>query len=199
MNSPKLGDAPPKRGNRFSRFLAQSLMSMGGWHVEAHIPDLPKMVLVGAPHTSNWDFVLAMLAVFAIGLQISWMGKHTLFRRPFAGIFKWLGGVPVDRSIRSGIVDQTIQAFHNHDKFVIGLTPAGTRTKVAKWRTGFYHIAQGANVPLVMVRFDYGRKVIGFGPTVVPTGDISKDLPEIQSIFATVKGKHSQPESSDSL
>ncbi len=198
MDLPKLGDALPKRGNRFSRFLAQSLMSMGGWHIEANIPNLPKMVLVGAPHTSNWDFVLAMVAVFAIGLQISWMGKHTLFRRPFTGIFKWLGGVPVDRSIRGGIVDQTIQAFHNHDKFVIGVTPAGTRTQVTKWRTGFYHIAQGAKVPLVMVRFDYGRKVIGFGPTVIPTGDLSADMPKIQSIFATVKGRHTPLESADS-
>ena len=191
MDIPILGDALPTRGNRLSQWIAQSFMTLFGWRIEADVPDLPKLVLVGAPHTSNWDFIMTMATLFALGIKISWMGKASLFNWPAKGFMEWLGGVPVDRKIqKSGIVNQTIEAFNNHDKFVIAIMPEATRSVVRKWRSGFYHIAQGANVPMVMVRFDYGRKVMGLGPTLEPSGDVTADMAQIQSYFVGIEGKN---------
>lgn len=191
MDVPILGDALPRRGNRLSRLIARSLMSMCGWRIEVDVPDLPKFVLIGAPHTSNWDFVLTLVTLFALSVKISWMAKQTLFRWPFNGLLEWLGGVPIDRTIQDdGIVIQTIEAFNSRDKFIIALMPEGTRTRVRRWKTGFYHIAQGAKVPIVLVRFDYDRKIMGVGPTIEPSGDIMADMAQIQSLFAAIKGKN---------
>jgi len=191
MQLPVVGDAIPRRGNALSRLIARSSMKLCGWRIEGEIPNQPKLILVGAPHTSNWDFVLTMATLFALSVRISWMAKHTAFRWPFRRLLAWLGGVPIDRTSESGgIVEQTIQAFKANDKFVIALTPEGTRAKVRAWKTGFYHIAQGAGVPIVLIRFDHGRKVMGIGPTIQPTGDIKVDLAHIQSVFAAVRGRH---------
>jgi len=191
MDLPVMGDALPKRGNRFSRGIAQFLMTLFGWRIAADIPNLPKFVLVGAPHTSNWDFILTMGTLFALNVKIFWLGKRSLFRWPYGGIMEWLGGVPVDRASQgAGVVDQTIEAFNSHDKFVIAVMPEATRSKVQEWKTGFYHIAQGADVPIVLVRFDYGRKVMGVGPTIEPTGDLTADMAEIQSHYVGVEGKN---------
>lgn len=167
-------------------------MSLFGWRIEFDgVPNLPKFILVGAPHTSNWDFVLTLITFFALSVRISWMAKHTFFRWPLKGVLTWLGGVPVNRANRdNGIVDQTIKAFDSHDKFIIAVMPEGTRSKVRRWKTGFYHIAQGAQVPIVSVRFDYGRKVMGIGPTIEPSGDMAADMARIQSVFATIQGKN---------
>jgi 1-acyl-sn-glycerol-3-phosphate acyltransferase len=199
MDGPIVGDALPKRGNRFSQTIAQSLMTLFGWRIEVNgAPNLPKLMLVGAPHTSNWDFVLTLATFFALNVRISWMAKHTFFRWPFRGVLAWLGGVPVDRTSQDdGIVNQTIRAFDSHDKFVIAIMPEGTRSKARKWKTGFYHIAQGAKVPIVLIRFDYGRKVMGIGPTIEPSGDIAADMAHIQSIFAVIEGKNPLQSASD--
>ncbi len=191
MDVPALGDALPRRGNRFSQWIAQSLMSAFGWRIEADIPNQSKIVLVGAPHTSNWDFILTMTTLFSLGIKISWMGKKSLFNWPFKGAMEWLGGVPIDRASKGvGVVDQTIEAFNNRDKFVIAIMPEATRSLVRKWKTGFYHIAQGADVPILLVRFDYGRKVMGLGPTIEPSGDVTADMAEIQSHFSGIDGKN---------
>jgi 1-acyl-sn-glycerol-3-phosphate acyltransferase len=166
-------------------------MSLFGWRIEADIPNRSKLVLVGAPHTSNWDFILTMTTLFSLSIKISWMGKKSLFGWPFKDVMEWLGGVPIDRANQSGgIVDQTIEAFNSRDKFVIAIMPEATRSKVRKWKTGFYRIAQGAEVPIVLVRFDYGRKVMGIGPTIDPSGDITADMAQIQSRFSAVEGKY---------
>ncbi|UCC53208.1 MAG: lysophospholipid acyltransferase family protein [Anaerolineaceae bacterium] len=191
MDVPVVGNALPRRGNRLSRLIARSLMTIFGWRIEVDAPDLPKLVLVGAPHTSNWDFVLTLTTFFALSVRISWMAKHTLFRWPVKGLLEWLGGVPIDRTIPAdGVVNQTVEAFNSRDKFVIAIMPEGTRTKARRWRTGFYHIAQGAKVPIVLVRFDYGRKVMGIGPTIEPSGDIAADMAQIQSVFTSIRGKN---------
>jgi len=191
MDIPILGDAIPKRGNGFTQSVARGLMSLFGWRIEADIPNLPKFVLVGAPHTSNWDFLLTLGTFFSLSVKISWMGKKSLFRWPFGGIMKWLGGVPIERANqREGVVDQTIEAFNSRDKFVIAVMPEGTRNKVGEWKTGFYHIAQGANVPILPVRFDYGRKVMGVGPSIETSGDVTADMAHIQSNFTGIEGKN---------
>jgi 1-acyl-sn-glycerol-3-phosphate acyltransferase len=186
-----IGDALPRRGNRLSQWIARSLMSIFGWRIEADIPNLSKAVLVGAPHTSNWDFVLTLLTQFALSVKISWMAKHTFFRWPYKGVLEWLGGVPIDRTNKSdGVVDQIVMEINRRDKFIIAIMPEGTRSKTGRWKTGFYHIAQGANVPMVMVRFDYGRKVLGIGPTIEPAGDIKADIAKIRAIFTGIEGKN---------
>ncbi|MFN2223702.1 MAG: lysophospholipid acyltransferase family protein [Candidatus Promineifilaceae bacterium] len=182
----------PRRGNRLSQQIARFLMSLFGWRIEIDgVPNLPKFILVGAPHTSNWDFVLTLTTFFALSVRISWMAKHTFFRWPFMGLLAWLGGVPVNRANQAnGIVSQTVEAFNSREKFLIAVMPEGTRSKVRRWKTGFYHIAQGANVPIVLVRFDYGRKVMGIGPAFEPSGDMAADMARIQSIFAVIRGKN---------
>ncbi|MCA9971817.1 MAG: lysophospholipid acyltransferase family protein [Anaerolineales bacterium] len=185
----KLGSQVPQRGNRLSRALAIGSLSLFGWRVEGGIPDLPKMLLVAAPHTSNWDMVVGLLAVFALGLHLSFMAKHTLFRGPARFVMQVLGGVPVDRRAPHGMVGEMIQAYGQREQLVLAVLPEGTRSYVTRWRTGFYHIAVGAGVPLVATKFDYGRKVMEFGPTFYPTGDLEADLPKIQALFKDVVGK----------
>jgi 1-acyl-sn-glycerol-3-phosphate acyltransferase len=192
MDVPAVGDALPKRGNRLSQLIAQSFMSIFGWRIEADIPNRSKLVLVGAPHTSNWDFVLTMATLFSLNVKIFWMGKRSLFKWPIGGVMEWLGGVPIDRASQGvGIVEQTIEAFNSRDEFVIAIMPEATRSKVREWKTGFYHIAQGAEVPIVLVRFDYGRKVMGIGPTIEPSGDVQSDIAQIRSHYEGIQGRNS--------
>lgn len=181
----------PKRGNRFTKFLGQWLLSLFGWRIEANIPNEPKMVLVGAPHTSNVDFLLTMATMYALGVKISWMAKSDLFRWPVAGLLRWLGGVPVVRGeSREGLVEQTVAAFTARDQFMIAIMPEGTRSKVGEWKTGFYRIAQGAGVPILLVKFDYGRKIMGIGPTFIPTDDLAGGMSEIKACYEGITGRH---------
>lgn len=187
----ELGDAVPRRGNRFTKAVATALMRLAGWHIVLdNMPNQPKMLLVGAPHTSNWDFFLTLGAVFQLSVRISWMGKHTMFRWPIGGLMRWLGGVAIDRRTRGNIVDKTVAAFNTHDQFVIAIMPEGTRSRVEGWKSGFYYIAQGAAVPLVPVVFDYGTKRMTIGPAFDLTGNIDVDLPMIKAHFATAKARH---------
>lgn len=187
------GDKLPRLGNRLTKYLAGALLRLFGWRIEADVPNLPKFVLVGAPHTSNWDFLLAMATVTALGVRISWMGKESMFRGLPGRLFRGLGGVPIRRDTSNGVVEQTIQTFNARDRFVIALMPEGTRKGVREWKRGFYHIAQGAGVPMVMVRFDYGRKRMVVGPTVFPSDDLAADIAKIKAIFEGVRGRHPTP------
>jgi 1-acyl-sn-glycerol-3-phosphate acyltransferase len=192
MKTSVVGEALPKRGSSLSQFIAKSLMSIFGWRIEADIPDVPKFVLVGAPHTSNWDFLLTMSTVFSLGIRISWLAKQSLFRWPHKGLMEWLGGIPVDRSMKGGgLVEQLVAAFNSREKFIVAIMPEGTRSKVREWKTGFYRIAQEAEVPIVLVRFDYGRRVMGIGPTIEASGDLAGDMAHIKAHYAGVVGKNS--------
>ncbi len=192
MKQPIIGDALPRRGNFLTKLIATSLLSLTGWKIVADIPNLSKFLIIAAPHTSNWDFLLAVGTIFFLGLKLSWMGKHSLFKAPFGGVFRWLGGIPINRTKEGGggVVDATIDAYTANDKLIIGIAPEGTRTKVEKWKTGFYHIARGANIPILLVAFDYGCKTVRVGPTFNPTGDITADLIHLQSYFSKIKGKY---------
>lgn len=160
-----------------------------GWKVEAVIPDVPKYVIIGAPHTSNWDFFLTLLIGFSAGIKLHWVGKDSLFHWPFGGLMKLLGGIPVKRGARSGFVDQIVAAFQEHDELVICIAPKGTRGKTRYWKTGFYYIALGAGVPIALGFVDYARKMCGVGPTIMPTGDIQADLVPIREFYADKTGK----------
>ena len=171
---------------RLSVWLYKSL----GWQVVGQVPDFPKYVLAAAPHTSNWDLLIMLGAAFALRVKVFWLGKDTLFRQPFGAFFRWLGGVPVDRSKSNGMVAQAIQAFVENAQFAIAIAPEGTRSKVKRWKTGFYHIAQGAGVPIVLGFIDYGRKAAGVGPTFITTGNIEADMRAIQAFYATITPKY---------
>jgi 1-acyl-sn-glycerol-3-phosphate acyltransferase len=183
-------DQLPLRGNRFSRALAGFLFLLFGWRVAGTLPNLPKMVIIGAPHTSNWDFPLAMTLIFYLGVHLNWMAKKEFFVAPVAGLWRWLGGVPIDRQAANGVVGQTVEAIQQRAKIVLAIAPEGTRSKVARWRTGFYYIAHNANIPIVPVLVDYGRKTLTITEPFTPTGDVEADIPLLQARYKDITGKN---------
>ena len=189
MPIPELGDAVPARGNRFSRGFWRVALHMAGWDFEGEIPNLSKFVIIAAPHTSNWDFLIVMSIALALGLDAHWIGKHTLFRWPLGRLLHWLGGIPVVRSEQRGVVAQVVDAFEGHDRLVFAIAPEGTRKRVDRWKTGFYHIALGASVPIFPAYFDYPRKVVGVGPPLMPSGDLEDDIESLKAFYAPFTGK----------
>src|SRR4030042_2574941 len=155
--------------NPFFHWLGKFILRISGWRVERKLPDISKAVLIAAHHTSNWDFIIGLMASFVWKIEAFWLAKHTLFRWPLGGFLKWLGGIPVNRNSSYKIVDQVIEAFQNNEKLLITMTPEGTRKKVEKWKSGFYYIAKGAGIPIICVFIDYGRKTCGIGPIITPT------------------------------
>ncbi len=170
--------------------IAIRLLKTAGWRIEGELPKLPKFVVIGAPHTSNWDFPVAMLALFAFKLKASWMGKDTLFKGFLKPFFFWLGGIPVDRSKSNNIVRRSVQVFNANPKFVMLIPPSGTRSKTVSWKTGFYYIALGANVPIVLGYADFKRKICGIGPVFYPTGDPEADIKKIQNFYSDITAKY---------
>jgi 1-acyl-sn-glycerol-3-phosphate acyltransferase len=160
-----------------------------GWRREGRLPDIPKFVMVAAPHTSNWDFPIFMAFMFSFKMKPSWLGKDSLFRWPFGGFFKFLGGIPITRSQPGDVVAQSVQAFKDRVKMVMVVAPEGTRKKVRHWKTGFYYIAHGANVPIVLSFLDYFRKTGGFGPTIMQTGNIEIDMKTIRDFYDKITAK----------
>jgi 1-acyl-sn-glycerol-3-phosphate acyltransferase len=176
--------------NQFIAWIGLIFLKMLGWRVEGKAPDLHKYVIIAAPHTSNWDFPITLAVTFVLKIKIYWTGKDTMFRWPFGAACRWLGGIPIDRSRSQNVVEQSVNAFNEMDNLIMVIPPEGTRKKVSYWKTGFYHIASGAKVPIALGYLDYRRKVGGIGPTFYPTGDLDKDMQEIKAFYATVTGKH---------
>ncbi len=174
------------------RFLAIVILKLIGWKALGSTALVPKYVLIGAPHTSNWDFPLMLLVVLKLRLKIYWMGKNTLFPFPFSGFMKWLGGIPIDRSKSHNVVYQTVGQFKKHQEFVVLIPPEGTRSKVTQWKTGFYHIANNAGVPILMGYVDASRKAAGFADFFYPTGDLDADMKEIRAFYADKKGLNAE-------
>ncbi len=170
------------------RFATKVLLGLFGWRVEGQLPDIPKFIVIGAPHTSNWDFVLFLALAFSLKANPKYMGKAELFRWPLGGFFRWCGGIPVDRSKSTGLVEQTVDAINRADRFILVITPEGTRKEVSSWKSGFYHIARQAGIPLALGFIDRRRKAIGIGPTFVPGDDMDADMKEIQSYYSGIVG-----------
>ena len=183
-------DVLPRRGNRFSKAVATSLFRLLGWKVDGALPNVPKMVVIGAPHTSNWDFPLAMTLIFYLGVPLNWMAKKEFFVTPFSYLWHWLGGVPVDRKAANGMVGQMVETIQQRAKIVLAIAPEGTRSKVERWRTGFYHIAHRANIPIVPILVDYGRKTLTITDPFIPSGDVDADMPLLQARYNGVIGKN---------
>lgn len=183
INLIEVPDKVPQRGNRFTRFCGQLYTALIGWRYTGDFPDLPKFVLVIAPHTSNTDFLVGMAPLFALGLRVSFMAKSSLFWEPFGTYLRWLGAAPIDRKLTGGYVQAAIAQFEERDRFILVITPEGTRTKVGRWKTGFYHIARGAGVPILPVVFDYGRHEFRFEDLLIPTDDLDEDIRKLQSLY----------------
>ena len=176
----------------FLHGLTVLLLRAFGWQVEGRLPDLPKMVIVGAPHTSNWDFVLFLALAFSLKANPHYLGKAELFRGPFGAFFRWCGGIPVDRSKSTGLVEQTVEAINRARQFILVITPEGTRGKVRAWKSGFYHIAKQAEIPIVLAFIDRSRKALGIGPTFIPTENMDVDMKTIQSFYEGKVGINSR-------
>jgi len=172
------------------RGVAFSFLKIFGWRLEGRLPDVDKMVVIAAPHTSNWDLPVLLSLGFALRAKANWLGKHSLFRRPLGFLFRWMGGIPVYRSASHNMVAQSVETFRNSEKLILAIPPEGTRGKVSHWKTGFYYIALGAEIPISMGFIDYKRKVVGVGPTLYPTGDIEADMELIRNFYATVTAKY---------
>lgn len=184
MHTIDVGAQVPRWGNAFLQGFGRAVLRLMGWRVDARLPDLPKFVLIGIPHTSNWDFVVGICTVFLLRLRVRWWVKHTVAVWPFAGIVDWLGGVPINRRAAHGVVEQTVAVFRREPQFVLGVTPEGTRGLTSGWKRGFYHVAVAANVPIVLAAFDYERKVLSVGGIVHPTGDYAADTARMLEWFA---------------
>jgi len=165
-------------------------LRLAGWKLKGRPPNARKFVVIAYPHTSNWDFPLGLSACIIFRLKIYWLGKDSLFKGPAGPIMKWLGGIPIDRSKAQDFVKQVIETFDQSEQMVIAVAPEGTRSAVKKWKTGFYHIASGANVPIVPGYLDYAKKEVGFLESFYPGGDIDKDIPAIKAIYGTIQGKN---------
>jgi len=162
-----------------------------GWKAEGERPPVPKVVVVVAPHTSYWDYPLALFFSWHYWVSGVWFGKSEIFNWPILGrLFPITGGIPVRRDHHQGLVQQIVNAFNERDNILFALTPEGTRKKVTHWKSGFYRIALEANVPISLGFIDYKRKALGFGPMFDPTGDRAKDLEFIRSFYETVTPRH---------
>ncbi|MBI3712320.1 MAG: lysophospholipid acyltransferase family protein [Burkholderiales bacterium] len=178
--------------NTVMRWISIVVLRLIGWRLDGRAADVQKGVLIGAPHTSNWDFPIALMICFALRLDVYWMGKHTLFPPILGAIMRWLGGIPVDRTQAGNLVQGTIDAFQHNDKLLVIVPPEGTRGKVTRWKTGFYYIAVGAGVPLGLGYLDFKEKIGGVGKLFYPSGNIEEDMREIRAFYAGFVGKHPQ-------
>ena len=175
---------------KLSKFIFKRIL---GWKLVGNFPKyLKKYVVIAAPHTSWQDFPIAILARNYTGEKINFIGKSSLFSSPFGFIFRALGGTPVDRSQSSNMVDAIVQIFENKEEFRLGISPEGTRKKVTHWKTGFYYIAKGANVPIVMATLDFEHKQIKFSEPYKTTNNKEKDFEYFHAFFKGVKGRHSE-------
>lgn len=162
-----------------------------GWKISGRFPyELKKYVMIVAPHTSNWDFIVGLAARSILRINTRYLGKKELFRFPFGILFRYLGGYPVDRSRSANMVEEVAKIFNRHEEFSICIAPEGTRSKTDKLKTGFYHIALRLNIPVLMVGFDYASKEVRIHEPFYPSGNIEKDMPLILGFFRTIKGKY---------
>jgi 1-acyl-sn-glycerol-3-phosphate acyltransferase len=180
---PVLGPNVQRAHGPLAAFVGRLMMAIRGWRIEGEIPDIPKMVLIVAPHTSNWDFLTGIWVKLALHMGARFVGKHTLFRWPLGVVMRWLGGVPVDRTAAVGFVEETTRVMRESERMTLVLAPEGTRRRTDRWKSGFYRIAVAAGVPILLAGLDYSRKVVFFGPLIEPTGDYEKDLARIQSHY----------------
>lgn len=182
---PEPGARVPRRHYGVLRRLGLAWLRLSGWRIDGAIPDLDRVVVAVAPHSSNWDFVHAVAAVFALGLRVSFVGKHTLFRGPLGRFMTWLGGIPVDRARPDGLVEAIQARFAHPEPLWLGFAPEGTRRQGAPFKSGFYRVAQAAEVPILPVYLDYRRSVIGILPPQAANLPLDQGVATIRDLLLT--------------
>jgi 1-acyl-sn-glycerol-3-phosphate acyltransferase len=180
----RIGANVPRRGNAFWRWLGRTVLWLMGWRLQGDIPDLPKMVLIGAPHTTNVDGVIGIATLVALGLRAGTMIKDSAFKGALGPVLRWFGAIPINRRSAKGLVEQSIDAFANNPQLLLLIAPEGTRSAAKEWKRGFYHIASGAKVAVLPAACDYKRKRITFGPPLFPSGDYDADVRGLLKFFA---------------
>ena len=168
--------------------VSRFILSILGWQLEARLPDEKKYVITGAFHTSNWDFPIGILTMWALGLKANWVGKHTLFRGPMGPLFKLIGGIPVDRTVHTGFIQRIAEIYQTRDEMTLTIAAEGTRSRTEHWKTGFYFIAVKAGVPIALGYLDWGHKRCGIGATLHPSGDIRHDFETIRDFYSDKTG-----------
>ena len=182
-----------RRPSLISRLFRRTLVGVyrhNGWRTHGVVPEPRKFVLIAAPHTSNWDFINFVGVTEDLGMMPHFMAKSSLFRWPWKNFLLDMGGVPVNRASGENYVRQMIDEFNRRSEFMLTIAPEGTRDNVGAWKTGFYHIAMGAGVPLVIGMMDYAKKTGGLGAAIWPTGDYEADMAKLAEIYATVTPRH---------
>lgn len=169
--------------------MASAVLRLCGWQVKGVVPDLDQCVVIAVPHTSNWDFIWMKLMAWSLGWEINWLGKHTLFTGIGGGVMRWWGGVPVDRRSKQDLVSQIVERFDRGEKLMLAIPAEGTRNYSDTWRSGFYHIARGASVPVVLSFLDYGTRSGGIGPTITASDNMSADMEKIRAFYTGMEGK----------
>ena len=182
-----------RRAGLFSRF-CRALLQLAGWKVVLVRPPGPKAVVIVYPHTSNWDFIVGILARYAIAIPFRFVGKDTLFRWPFGGLFRRLGGIPVNRRQSTGFVGGLIEAFDKADSLYLAIAPEGTRRRIDHWKSGFYRVALAANVPLGLAFIDYSRREVGIEAWLSLSGNEAEDLARIRAGYSNKRGKRPEME-----
>ena len=193
---PVVGASVPRSGGPIGKALGSLVLSMMGWRIDGIFPDHPKMVVIVAPHTSNWDFPVGLAARYALQLDASFLGKHTLFRPPLGWFMRRWGGIPVDRTSSHDVVSQSVDSFAARSRVFLVIAPEGTRKPVKRWKTGFWHIAKGAGVPIVPVAFDWGTHTIRILPAFTPRENVDEDVAALRSMYAGVRGRNRQTDPS---
>lgn len=176
-------------------WIGRAWMGFFGWRVEGVLPATRKFVFIAAPHTSNWDLPFMLATAYILGARISWLGKHTVFVGPFGWFMRALGGIPVNRTARHNMVQQVAERFAAREELILAIPPEGTRKKVEYWKSGFYHIALAAQVPVGMGFLDFGRKVAGLGPMLHLTGNVKADMDAVRAFYGPLRGKIPEYES----
>lgn len=181
------------RRGLFGRFCA-ALLGLFGWRVLFVKPVAPKALVIVYPHTSNWDFIVGILARFAVATPIGFIGKDTLFRPPFGGLFRLLGGIPVNRRRSTGFVNGLIEAFARRESLYLAIAPEGTRAKIDHWKSGFYRVALAAGVPLGLAFIDYSRREVGIDTWLSLSGNEAEDLAVIRAYYSAKRGRKPEKE-----
>lgn len=182
--------APRVKPNAFTRWLGRTVLRLGGWRVVGTLPDLPKLVVIAAPHSSNWDGIWGFAAKLALGLEIRVLGKAQLFWWPLGPLLRKLGVIPVDRSRPQGTVEQAVELIRNSPRIWYTLAPEGTRKRVERWKTGFWKIAHGAGVPILPAYFHYPEKTIGLGPLFTTGEDMEADILALREWYRPWRGRN---------
>jgi 1-acyl-sn-glycerol-3-phosphate acyltransferase len=178
------------------RWLCSLYLKLIGWKIGSRLdPSIKKCVLVAAPHTSNYDYPISLATLYSCDFRVRFLAKKSLFKFPLGIIMRASGGIPVDRSKHNNMVDAMIHLFQQKEELILMIPAEGTRGYVKEWKSGFYHTAMGAKVPIVMGYLDYGKKVAGFGDVFYPTGDYQKDLNEIQNFYRQFTARHPEKSS----